>query len=229
MAKAGKKDKPEAAKPQEREVDVWYIAKEFACSDRQVQKFVQLGMPKLAHGKYDLLECWRWYALKLKSELEEAQEEVTLRSLEWEQTRETKAKADIAELRASQMRRELIPIDIYRQRVAAHHSVVRQNILGLAGQIAPLLEGLTRIEIKARLHQRHKDLLNALSTGKEIVDAANANGNADSPSADADAAGAPRGSKHASGSGAGRSSRRASGHHHKPLGRGKPRLKKRHK
>ena len=228
VKKAGTKAKTETASLKERLADVWRVAEEFGCSDRQVQKFVTAGMPKTGHGKYDLLECWKWYAMKLKTELEEAKDDVPLRSLEWEQTRETKAKADIAELKAAQMRRELIPIEIYRQRVAAHHSVVRQNILALAGQIAPLLEGLSRIEIKTRLHQRHKDLLNSLATGKEIIDVANGNA-AGSSSDNTDAARTDGGTEQPSGSGARRSARRTTRNNNKRVGGSKPRSKKRNK
>jgi phage terminase Nu1 subunit (DNA packaging protein) len=207
-------------------VDVGAVAALFGCTDRHVQRFTQEGMPKAAHGKYDLASCAGWYIARLRQELDEERQKGG--NLEFEQTRETKAKADIAELKAAQMRRELIPIDIYRQRVSAHHSVVRQNMLALPGQIAPQLEGLARIEIKTRLDKRIKDLLNSLATGKEIIDAAN--GNAPAPTTpDAHAQGADGGIKRARGRGARRPARRAAGHQHKRVGGGKSPATKRHK
>jgi phage terminase Nu1 subunit (DNA packaging protein) len=222
------KEKTAAANLKERLADVWRVAEEFGCSDRQVQKFVSTGMPKAGHGKYDLLECWKWYALKLKTELEETKQDVSQHSLEWEQTRETKAKADIAELKAAQMRRELIPIDLYRQRVSAHHSVVRQNMLALPGQLASQLEGLARIEIKARMDKKIKDLLNSLATGKEIIHAANGNAAAKA-TADTDAPRTTGRTKPTSGRGAGRRTRSTSRHNDKRVGGSTPRAKKRNK
>jgi phage terminase Nu1 subunit (DNA packaging protein) len=207
-------------------VDVGVIAALFGCTDRHVQRFTQEGMPKAAHGKYDMAACAGWYIAYLRQEL--AAERDKSGNLEFEQTRETKAKADIAELKAAQMRRELIPIDIYRQRVSAHHSVVRQNMLALPGQIAAQLEGLARIEIKTRLDKRIRDLLNSLATGKEIIDAAN--GNAPAPQiSDADAPGSAGGTQRARGRGTSRSTRSTAGHHHKRVGGGKSPVKKRNK
>ena len=193
-----------------------------------MQRFTQYGMPKAAHGKYDLASCASWYIARLRRELDD--ERTKGGNLEFEQTRETRAKADIAELKAAQMRRELIPIDIYRQRVSAHHSVVRQNILALPGQIAPQLEGLARSEIKARLDKRIKDLLNSLATGKEIINAANRIAtNSDSKSTDADAQGIDGGAKLKGRRRAGSRPRRPPGHQHKRVGRSKSQTTKRNK
>lgn len=42
------------------EVNVHELAKELHCSDRQVQLFVQAGMPRIKHGQYSLAECKKW-------------------------------------------------------------------------------------------------------------------------------------------------------------------------
>jgi phage terminase Nu1 subunit (DNA packaging protein) len=168
-----------AKKEAEKLVDVGLVAQEFGCSVRQVQLYVQAGMPKAGHGKYDLLPCFRWYTQRLKQDLSEAGE---TGNLEFEQTRVQRATADIKEMEGAKMRGELIPLEIYKQHVAAHFTVVRQNILALAAQIAPQLEGLDRLEIKNRLHQKNRDILTALATGQELNHAINNNNNA----ADAD-------------------------------------------
>jgi len=204
------------------------IAADFGCSERQVRNFAAAGMPKAAHGKYDLLDCWRWYARKLRTDLEEAEKAVTLHSLEYEQTRETKARADIKEMEAARLRGELIPLEIYRQHVASHFTVVRQNILALAGQIAPLLEGLDRIEIKSRLHQKHRNILKALATGEEVINATSANGDGTLAEGRGADAGADRRTEE-NRSGTDRRARTAAGSKHKRVGRGKSGSKKRHK
>jgi hypothetical protein len=42
------------------EVDVHEVAKALHCSDRHIQNFVRAGMPRSAHGRYDLEACKQW-------------------------------------------------------------------------------------------------------------------------------------------------------------------------
>src|SRR6266568_4383250 len=116
-------------------VDVGRVAQEFGVSERQVQLYVQGGMPKAGHGKYDLLPCFRWYSQKLKQELSDASEKAG--DLEYEQMRNQRAMADIKELELAEKRGQLIPLATYKAHIGAQFITVRQNILALAAKIAP--------------------------------------------------------------------------------------------
>lgn len=147
-------------------VDVLQIAADFGCSDRQVQIYASRGMPKAGHGKYNRQQCSLWYIAELKRQVDEAGEGS---ALEHEQTRVQRATADLKELELAEKRGALIPLDIYKKNVAAHFFVVRQNVLAQAAQIAPQLEGLDRLEIKTRLHQKNRDMLTHLAAGDDLV------------------------------------------------------------
>jgi hypothetical protein len=41
-------------------VDVWRVAQDFGCSDRQIQIYARQGMPRAGLGKYDLKPCRKW-------------------------------------------------------------------------------------------------------------------------------------------------------------------------
>lgn len=222
--------------PADRLVDVGTLAEEFGCSERQIQLFVRAGMPKAGHGKYAMLPCYRWYAQKLKQDLADAQNKAG--DLEYEQMRERRATADIKELDLAVKRGQLIPIDTYTKHVAAQFMAVRQNILAVAAQIAPQLEGLSRMEIKTRLQEKHRAVLTQLSEGKDIANDADDDG-AESESAfnpdakragntagtDTGSKGQPKARRH----GPTRNSRTATGSEHKRLGRKKSLPAKRHK
>lgn len=150
-------------------VDVAQIMEDFGCSERQVGRFVAQGMPKAGHGRYDRLDCLRWYARKLETDLASVQSRD--HDLEYEQMRERRATADLKELELAEMRRRLIPAEICRQHTAAHFAVVRRNIMAIAEEIAPQLERQTRAEIRARLQQRHRQVLAELATGREATKA----------------------------------------------------------
>ena len=83
------------AKKTESIVGVKQVAKDFGCSERQIQLYAGSGMPKAGRGKYDRVKCLIWYNKKLKAEVLEARE---TDALEYEQIREKRASADIREI-----------------------------------------------------------------------------------------------------------------------------------
>jgi phage terminase Nu1 subunit (DNA packaging protein) len=147
-------------------VDVERIATEFDCSVRTIQRLVEDGMPREGHGKYDLLACWRWYGQKLRKDIEDAGEASLL---EKEQTRVQRATADLKELELAERRGQLIPMEVFARHLTAAFFTVRQNILALAAQIAPQLEGLDRLEIKTKLHERHRQLCEHLAQAPGVA------------------------------------------------------------
>jgi len=146
------------------------IAEVFGVTDDTVLNYAKDGMPKLGYDTYDLAACCKWYIERQESRLKEAQS--TSRSgLDREKIRQTAADAEIKEIKAAQLRGELIPLDVYERNVGAVFGFVRQGFLTLPGRAAPQLEGLDRIEIKDRLMKAIREALAGLSE-EEIYDRA---------------------------------------------------------
>jgi phage terminase Nu1 subunit (DNA packaging protein) len=146
-------------------VSAGVIAAAFGCSERQVQRFAGLGMPRTERGQYEAIACIRWYTAKLRKEIEDASDGD---GLEHEQRRFTKAKADLAEIELFEKRGQFIPRDIFKQHVAMHIGAVRQRFSRLPERIAPELEGEERGAIKAALMAHVRKTLTALATGSDV-------------------------------------------------------------
>jgi hypothetical protein len=153
------------AKTSEKFVGVGQIAQDFGCSERQIRNFVAAGMPRAGHGEYDRLECLRWYVKKLMRDLDAAG---NVSDLERELIRVQRATADLKELELRDRRASLMPRWLFEKCVQADFDAVRRAILPVAGEIASELAGLDRLEIKFRLHQKHRDVLIQLATGSDL-------------------------------------------------------------
>ncbi len=154
------------SKTVEKLVNVGQIALDFNCSERQIRNFVAAGMPRARHGKYDRLECLMWYSKKLKCDIDAAGD---ISDLEREQIRVQRATADLKEMELSDKRASLIPRWLFEKHVQMHFDALRRAILPMAEQVAPELEGLDRLHIKAKLHQKCRDVLSQLATGSDVV------------------------------------------------------------
>ena len=139
------------------------ISKAFKVSDETIYDYVQDGMPKLERGKYDLLECSLWLIEKLKEDLKKAKSSTEKSALDREKTRGAAIDAEIKELKAAQMRGELIPLSVYEKSVGAMFGFVRQGFLAFPGRVAAQVEGIDRHEIKNRLAAAVREILTGLS------------------------------------------------------------------
>ncbi|MBN2320896.1 MAG: hypothetical protein JXR49_17585 [Acidobacteria bacterium] len=149
-------------------VSVGQIMEDFGCSERQVGRFVSMGMPKTGRGSYDRLQCLRWYARKLKKDREEIEKKKAPGGLYHEKVRVARAKADLREMEASRMRSSLVPVDICQRNIDIQFAVVRKAFLPVAAQIASQLVGLNRMKIRELLHKRLCEILLRLSTGEDF-------------------------------------------------------------
>ncbi len=179
-------------------VTVSQVAKALDVSERYVQVLVKRGMPRERHGKYDLGACMAWYIRYLHRkysvqgvEAEETPEEaVTVRTLNAARQRLILAQADREELELARARAELIPVQVYEERVAAQIMQARQRLLALPGRVAPSLEGETRSVIKARLTDVVKASLASLAAAGPPPYAATTAGDDSVSGGSGDAAGA---------------------------------------
>ena len=131
-----------------------------------ISHFVRDGMPQAARGKYQPVVCMTWYIGRLRTSVkrkESESEDGEILSLDKEQTRLIKAKADNEEMTAAERRGELVPIARYEEDLARVVGTVRMQFLNLPDRIAPRLLGLTRNEAKGLLRASVKDVLAGLA------------------------------------------------------------------
>jgi phage terminase Nu1 subunit (DNA packaging protein) len=148
-------------------VSVEKVAAALNVTPRRVQQLVELGLPREAHGEYDLGKCLVWYIRYLQAALERRDPDldtinVALRS---ERQRLTKAQADREELELQRARSEVIPVLVFEERMSYLIRSARQRLLVLPARIAHQLVGLDALQIKSALARAVHDALIALSRG----------------------------------------------------------------
>ena len=135
-------------------------------TEMAVSHFVRDGMPKLARGKYDSDACTQWYIGRLRTSVkrkEAESEDGEILSLDKEQIRLIRAKADNEEMTAAERRGNLVPIEIYEMEQAKLVGTIKMQFLNLPARIAPKCDGLTRSEVKALMTAAIKTNLAALA------------------------------------------------------------------
>jgi phage terminase Nu1 subunit (DNA packaging protein) len=158
------------------------IAAALGLTDRRVQQLVNVGMPRVAHGKYDLLQVLKWWYLRAMA-AEQKQVEEKTDGLSIEQERLTRARADREELELSKARGDLIPMQVYRDRMASHIVTARIHLLSMPARVVPALEGRNRRQMEDRLIDEVHTVLRSLANdaaGPGVSDDA-AGGNPDAP------------------------------------------------
>jgi phage terminase Nu1 subunit (DNA packaging protein) len=158
------------------------LAEALAIGDRRVQQLVNQGMPRAGHGRYDLLMCLRWCYLELtKAQANKPKEK--MEGLPMERERLTRAQADREELELSKARGDLIPMQVYRDRMASHIVTARIHLLSMPARVVPALEGRNRRQMEDRLIDEVHTVLRSLANdaaGPGVSDDA-AGGNPDAP------------------------------------------------
>jgi phage terminase Nu1 subunit (DNA packaging protein) len=149
-------------------VTVEKLAQAMNITPRRVQQLVEEGMPREAHGAYDLGQCMAFYIRYLQNALERRdpqQLDSINAALRTERQRLTRMQADQLELELEETRGRLIPAELFEQRLALMVTSARTRILLLPARIAPELEGLSRDEIKRKLTSAIHQLLTVLAAG----------------------------------------------------------------
>jgi phage terminase Nu1 subunit (DNA packaging protein) len=156
-------------------VSVEQLAGEFQRTPRYVQQLAKAGMPKAAHGQYDLELCKSWYIGFLQRKISQREGDVDdngderegTYNVDREQARLTRAKADIAEIELTERRGEVIPIKVFEDTLGRMVTQARQQLLQLPGRAAPVLEGEPRAVIKSKLTTLIHAALKSLSTDSD--------------------------------------------------------------
>jgi phage terminase Nu1 subunit (DNA packaging protein) len=148
------------------DVGVQKVAYALNVTVRRVQQLANEGMPHGAkRGQYDLAACMVWYIRYLQKALErrDGSGDQAGASLRIERQRLVKAQADREELELARARGELIPVEMYQERMAGHIVAAKQRILALPSRISHQLEGENRNVIKQKLDTALRGALTALA------------------------------------------------------------------
>jgi len=149
-------------------VSVEKVAQAMNITPRRVQQLVDEGMPRQAHGAYDLGQCMAWYIRYLQEALERrdpAHLDNITAALRTERQRLTKAQADLAESELAQRQRSLVPIAMCEEAMVSMIASARARLLALPGRVAGELENCDRQVIKTKLQKAVYETLLALSKG----------------------------------------------------------------
>lgn len=141
-------------------------------SEMHLSRLVSDGMPKIARGVYDPLICMHWYLGKLRPAVQRKATEGDdgkARNLQDERARLTAAQADTAEMDRDERRGNLIPIDLYEQKLASWAITTKQRVLSLAPRLAVKLEGMPRAKLRLALEDSLKGCLTDVATGRAIT------------------------------------------------------------
>jgi phage terminase Nu1 subunit (DNA packaging protein) len=145
-------------------VAVGRLAGELGVGERRVQQLVEIGMPRTGRGRYNLVDCFRWF-VRRQADLLETRKSVPGSGLLAEQERLTKVKADREELELARSRGELIPLAVYEEQMAELIMSARMRLLALPARLAPDLEGQERAGIRVRLKREIHSALTSLASG----------------------------------------------------------------
>jgi phage terminase Nu1 subunit (DNA packaging protein) len=148
-------------------VDVGRIAKALNLSEQRVQQLVKEGMPKEARGRYDAVECMKWYIRYLQDVVEKKSvpmEDGKFVGVRAERVRLLRADADLREMELAKERSQFVAITDVEKEMTNLVLVTKARVLAVAPRVSPELVGETsRLMIQAKLEKALKDALLNLS------------------------------------------------------------------
>ncbi len=143
------------------------IAKTLNLTERRVQQLVKDGLPHKTRGQYDAMECARWYIRYLQAAIERRatknEDDNSESSLNDEKKRLTRIQADIAQLEYQQKVGELIPAHLVDDKFVTFAGAVHDRFLALPSRFAQRMPSEMRDDVRTKLYDTVKDLLNGLS------------------------------------------------------------------
>ena len=147
------------------------LAAAFECTPRWVDLLVEKGMPREAHGKFDLGKCAEWYSRYLQAALERRQgPEKSSGSIAADRICLAKTQAEQIEFEAKALFSEFAPDAVLSQMERTMFEEVQRRFGDeFVERITSLVMGLSRAEIAEVLDREIRATLCAISppTGRE--------------------------------------------------------------
>ena len=128
--------------------------------ERTINRFYKEGMPRIAHGRYDVVACVQW---ALAQERARASESSKISDTS-ERKRYDAARASAAEMELAARQRDLIAIDEVRRVIDKLIGIMIASLEGLPPRAAPVLAPVTDpIEVQSQLRDHVNGLRNELA------------------------------------------------------------------
>lgn len=136
-------------------VDRSYLAELFGVSERAVNYFLEEGMPRVGHGRYDLRACTQWYlANKKRRPTRDDSAQIEL----------LRAQCKKIELQVSIMRGDLIEAEAVKRAIFAMASTYTSQLDSLAPRMAgELADVQDAAYIESRLAQEARSIQKAVA------------------------------------------------------------------
>lgn len=154
-----------ATKNPDRIVDRTELAKFLNVDPDYVSVLVREGMPKVHHGRYELVRCLSWYVKHLQESLKKRglrvpgdvnERDAKLRIL--------KAQADMRELELARERGELVAIPDIEKRWTDIVTTTRARLLAVADRVTPRIVGEgDRSKIQKQIDSEIREALIAIA------------------------------------------------------------------
>lgn len=141
------------------------IAKLLLLTERRVQQLTSDGvLPKGERGRYELAPVVQSYIRYLRDRALPGQVEVASNDFHKARARRTAAEACLAEMRAAEMKGELIPAHDVRAVLASVVARIRSKLIGLPPKLSPLVVGSTSLsEVEGRIREGVHEALEELA------------------------------------------------------------------
>ena len=129
-------------------------------SPTTIREFIVAGMPKIQHNTFNLVDALKWYHTHLEEKYRGRYADL---DLEAEQTRKTKAEADLKEIQLAVKRGSLAPIELVIAEWDRIISSMKARLLGIPSVIASQSPGPVKAQMKAIAEQEINQALYELS------------------------------------------------------------------
>ena len=114
------------------------IAAVLGLTTRRVRVLIQLGMPKVKRGRYNLAECVQWYVnYRVKAASHASR-------MDNARLRKLRAEAKEKELKISTMEGKLIPVDEVVKTWSNITAAMRAKLLAIPTKAAPMILSITK-------------------------------------------------------------------------------------
>jgi phage terminase Nu1 subunit (DNA packaging protein) len=148
-------------------VNAKLLATVFDLGIRRIHQLVEEGMPKRTRGRYDLLECVRWYIKYLHAVIEKKGVPVAgggFAGEHGERVRLIRADADMREMLLAKERGLLVAVHDAEREVLDLVLMTKARILSIPGRLASEVTGQdSRIMVQAIIEKHLKEALSQLA------------------------------------------------------------------
>jgi phage terminase Nu1 subunit (DNA packaging protein) len=144
------------------------LARAFGVTVKSIQRWSEMGMPRLENGRYELARCIEWRRQTDREQFEAANETTDIRA---EKLRKARLEADLLEIELADKQGKLMTVQQFDEVVTEAYSAVKTQLLTLPARAAHDFVGLENQKAaREKLREYVLDVMKALETGFDDED-----------------------------------------------------------